>query len=283
METTNQNKWIILKDWKFWFQLSIAILILVALLTDYMDGMINIATKFTDPDSGLNMWQISNGNLNGYDYAGFTIFYFTFFTSQSNIFVILWCLISVIKWNKKSITDNDLLTYAIATYITITMLIFQTMLFPLSFIKNSEGEMAISSWRFINWFTQESLHLIGPLMFIIFVLIVRQKSSTIDTKTLVTKKIWVSFTYPLIWGIGELIRGEFYYQSNRPVGTQYHYFFMNIHLNGGESGYPIPGLSIPGILWFIIAILFILAIALGFFVLYNFIVNKRTQKQNVIA
>lgn len=287
METTNQNKRAILKDWKFWFQLAIAILIFAAILTDYIDRMVNISDLVGDNKNSI--WEVNSFDkdgkaLVGYDYAGFTFYYFTYFTTQSNIFVAVWCLISVIRFNKKSITDNDLLTYAVATYITITMIIYQTMLFPTSFGKNADGVMILSLWGFENWFSQEILHLIAPIMFIVFVVRFRESHSLISTKTLLTKKIWVSFTYPLVWGIGELIRGEFYYRSNRPVGTQYHYFFMNVHQNGGDNGYPVESLAMPGVVWFLIAILFILAISIGFFTLYNFVINKRESKQkNVIV
>lgn len=298
METKKQNLLLCIKDWRFWFKIALAALIIFSVTYDYVDGML----KLSEPNKKGEMgsWAIKiahyikgeNGSdalsfTQQYDYAGFTFFYFTYFTIQSNLFVALWCIIAACQHLKEGNTKitKSIIAYSVATYITITGLIYNFMLFPLAFIKDADGVMPVSNFKPMTWISQQSLHTISPITFVLYTVLFRTRGELIEQKTLLKTKWWVPFTYPVIWGVGDLLRGEMYYRSGRPSEIQYHYFFMHIHQNGGTEGYPIKGLKLPGVAWFIIAIGIIAAISFGFFVLYSYaslkIVKKNATKTEV--
>lgn len=291
LRTKKQNTVLIVKDWRFWYKIIIGLILVAALAYDWINGMVNMDTKFAlNPASAMkdgvitnqskydeamawgNTWGVGNGK---YDYFGFTIFYFTYFTTQSNLFCIFWLFFAArhhLVEGNKSLTKT-LVSISVATYITITGIVYNFMLFPLGFIPNPDGSLPISSWSAAQWLSQESLHTLGPITFILYVALFRSTGTQlIAHKKLMRTKWWVPFMYPIVWGIGELVRGEFYFQSGRPESSQYHYFFVDIHSKVSVAG-------LPGVVWFFIAITFIFCLSFGFFTLYNnSIFNRNLRK-----
>lgn len=262
-----------LKDWKFWFKLLFGLSILGCLIWQYTTGMLGI----DKPNSkGEYLWAFQNITNDGnttinYDYSGFTVYFFSFFTIQSNLLVAIWFLAAAFTHSNegKNFFTRHYFSIGVATYISITSLIFNFVLLPPAISQNQ-----VSGWGATGWIQNEWLHTFGPIALVLYVVLFLNKDEILDNKTFWKLKNWKYILYPLCYGVYILIRGELRYRSGKMAATQYPYFFLEIHKNGGDAGYPIKGLPIPGWVWFIIVVIIIAAISLGFATLYNFAANK---------
>ncbi|QHX35776.1 hypothetical protein STIUS_v1c02210 [Spiroplasma sp. TIUS-1] len=260
---SNVNKFI--KDWKFWFKLATMILIFVAIIWDLVVNISNPAKEW--------IYEYKPENNEGeptiiYNSTGAALSYLSFFTVQSNLLVAFWLMISLIKQEG----DHKLLTTKVsifvATYITITMLIFNLVLLPeLCISEPKTSDIHPSNWKGTTWFKQMTLHLVGPLLFIFYILFFMKTDEAKGTKEFLKNDSLKVMYYPIVYGIYILIRAEIRIAMGMPTtGTStYPYFFMNLR----ESWY-----------FFIMIVFILIGLCIGLSTLYNLIISKRiNQKQ----
>lgn len=195
------------------------------------------------------------------DYGGYIVAHFTFFTVLSNFAIAFWFLFAILQPSKegKSGYVGYRMTLILTTFITITMIIWLGLLMPTS-LANGDKMNAI------DWFYGLTEHLLFPLLFIGYVLLIfKVEGEVMDQKTYM-KKEWKNIIFILLgYGAYCLIRGEIRYQGHQP--SMYPYFFFNIHaakVNG-----------LPGPVWFVIALLLIAGISIGFSSGYNKLILKK--------
>ncbi|ALD66458.1 Pr6Pr family membrane protein [Spiroplasma cantharicola] len=267
-----------LKDWKLWYKLSISLLIIGFLLQGFIRGMINIGDSVYKIDGEeFKKWAIYIKDINnnkpgefvGYDYQGYIINYFSFFTIQSNILVAIWFLVSFFNHNREGQVKflSRTITLCVVTYITITGLIFNGMLLPQVLL--TENDLVLTP---IWWIDQMVLHTVVPIATIAYYLFLMKQELNFSFKEFIKKDFLVMCIYPIIYLIFSLIRGELIYRSvgsNALLASKkgaYPYFFLEIHNN------QVSGLS--GIVWMFIAIIAIISIIIGLGSLYLFIASK---------
>lgn len=217
----------------------------------------------------VEMFIRNNPQYFHFDYNGDILYLFGFFTIQSNIFVVIACLHLAIyhPYEGKIKTTNFYVILPVATYITITSLVFNFMLMPT--MLTSGKPMSASSWV-----ENEILHTIGPILFVVYVCIFMNKNNFMHGNYFWRHANWIYIMYPIAYGIVTMLCGELKIASNYPLGIQYPYFFLEIH-----SKEPIPGLPISGAVWFVIAVSLIAAMCLGFSALYNYAGYKMKDKK----
>ncbi len=267
-----------LKDWKLWYKLAIALLIIGFILEGLIRGIINIGDSVYKIDGQeFEKWAVYIGDKNskdpakfvGYDYQGYIINYFSFFTIQSNILVAIWFMVSFFNHNKESETKfiSRSISLCVVTYITITGLIFNGMLLPQVLL--TENDLILTPFW---WVEQMVLHTIVPIATIVYYLLLMKQKLNFNFKEFIKKDFTVMCIYPIIYLICSLVRGELIYRS---VGSDailaskkgaYPYFFLEIHNK------QVSGLS--GIAWMFIAIIAILTIIIGLGSLYLFVASK---------
>lgn len=241
------------------------IIILRALLATATFGMI-IADWFY----GLSLISsaVHKNNVFNYYYTDgntYSMYYFAFFTIQSNLLCVLyfWGL-SIWPWleGKKKIFSHNM-NLAIAVYITVTFIVYNLVLLPVAQPTNAWG------WIFTAW-----AHMLQPILFVLYFLLyspVSKPTTYWRTSFRVFPKVLI---YPLAWLAFTIIRGflikwknfiAFHYHL--PNGFQYFsYFFLD--LTSYEYG-------IPGWVWFIISFIVLFWIFFGLTMLYNYLTNKR--------
>jgi len=248
----------IFKDWRFYFKLGFGCFFAATVLYTWLNPLIN-GIKVT-PEQ-IAQWP--NASWIQKDKGDFTFHIFSFFTIQTNIMVILWFILGAIFHDREGKIDSrwfgQYMTLAITTYITITGIIFNTMLLPFLTI---EG--------FYGWFTNVVEHMVCPVVAIVYFLcfMKREKGSVLTSQLFWKKYLWKYFIYPIVWVIVMMIRGEFRYEAGK--FWPYPYFFMNVHESTG---------GIAGGIWLAIAAIFIIAIVLGISTLFNWIAYKQLAKQ----
>lgn len=263
MFKTNLKNYI--KDWRFWFKLVLMLLVLFVVLWDFVMSIINPAKEFIytytiDKDGVLTESKVV-------DHIGSLVSYLSFFTIQSNIFVVVWLIIALIFHNREG--EHKLLSTKISTlvavYITVTMMIFNFVLLPqLSLTLDKDNTFNPINWGAFMWFKQMTVHLVGPLSFVIYILCFMKIQDVKPTKQFLKEDSWKSLLYPLVYGIYILLRAEIRIASGMPTtGTStFPYFFMNL-----REAWPA----------FIVVILIIVVLLMGLSTLYNFIIGKRVK------
>jgi len=249
-----------LTNWKWWYKIIGFLLALGGLVTLLVSGILNIHREFDL--EGINLrWEIYDRDGNRFwDYDSSTLMYFSYFTTQTNILVMIWFLIAVIKPQQEG--KGRLLSYTgtllIATYISITSIVWLTILLPGMIVSKIQRPS-------YEWPASVLLHLIVPVMFVLYFTLWMNQTKELTTKRWV-KISWVIILYPVIYGVLMLIRGEVRLASGYSSITSYPYFFLEVH----ETFMDIPGYA-----WFFIALGVVLAVAFGFSTLYALAIEKR--------
>lgn len=245
-------------DWKFYFKLFFGLFLTATLLYTWLDSLINGIT-LTDAEkaSAPNWeWYIQ-------DKGDYTLNFLSYFTIQTNIFVALWFVLSAIFHNKEGKKSSKwfgpYVALGVTTFITITGVIYNTMLLP--------TQLGRTGFHF--WYTTVVEHMVSPIVMIVYFLAFmnKEKGSVLETKGFLKEKLWLFYLYPIIWLVVMLIRGEFRYQAGKAYA--YQYFFINVH----ETSYGLPGWA-----WLIIAFVIIVLIIVGFTSLYNSLIYKQQGK-----
>lgn len=133
--------------------------------------------------------------------------FFSYFTIQSNLLVILWFTLAIFV-DHKSFIFRPFVRSGLLVYITVTMIVFFTLLF-----KSNVG---------LNFVSTYVLHLIMPLAYIIDWFMDRPGEKI----KLKTSMLWL--VYPIIYCIYTLIRG-------RIVGWYPYYFLSPIRMGSYEG------------------------------------------------
>ncbi|AGR42173.1 Pr6Pr family membrane protein [Spiroplasma diminutum] len=284
-----------LKDWRLWYKLAVALLISAFVLESLIKGIINIDHSFYEYNGEkYQKWAIYSPIISsldqgieiiGYDYEGYIINFFSYFTIQSNILVVIWFIIGFFNHNKEG--QMKVLTKAfslsIITYITVTALIFNGLLLP-QLLASPLGDGLKPIW----WIEQMVLHTIGPILTVIYFLFFMKQNITFNFKEFIVHDFWKMLIYPLIYLVVSLTRGELIYKS---LGSDallaskkgaYPYFFLEIHNKKALSSELGETFINSGITWMFIAIITILGIIIGLGSLYLFIASKTNNFRNNI-
>ncbi|ELL44107.1 Pr6Pr family membrane protein [Spiroplasma melliferum] len=254
------------RDWRFWFKIIIALVALFGLLTNYLTNLLHLDKMFvTDSNNQVTyLWAVydQTGAISHWNYAGYTIWWISFFTTQSNFLVLIWFVIAIICHRQEGII-KPLKTYfslSVAVYITVTCLIYNFVLLP-GILKNKD-----LMWGPLQWTEQIILHVIVPILTIIYIVIFAKQSPLVSTKQFYQQKLGWYFIYPILYGVYGVIKGILCEYSGMHLKIAYQYFFLQI------TNPKVQGL--PGIVWFIIAIVLISGIITAFGGLYHFSILK---------
>ncbi|WP_027063563.1 Pr6Pr family membrane protein [Mesoplasma seiffertii] len=260
-------------NWRFFLCMGMFILLSVIIFQDFIKTLINIESITYKAEDGTDIktWGYLRDGVMYYDRAGFIFYYFGFFTIQTNIMIAVWFFVMAFFNTKvgKIKLISSTCSVAIATYIAVTMLIYNLMLLPVHVPKDG-----------YDWFRQLSLHLIAPLVMICYTLFELKTDGVISVKEFAKKYLWKLYIYPIAYLIVNLIRGEVRRAGGWPRFTSYPYFFLEIHEKEAIKGVPIPGA-----VWLLIAAVLIIVIIAGLSLGFTKILNNRHLKAttNVIV
>lgn len=247
-----------LTDWKFYFKLIFGLFLTATLLYTWLDPLIN---GITVPDAEKT--EAPNWIWFTQDKGDYTLNFLSYFTIQTNIFVALWFVLSAVFHNqegkKSSKWFGPYMALGVTAFITITGLIYTTMLLPTQTDRTG----------FYFWYTNVVEHMIAPIVMVVYFLVFmnKEKGSVLETKLFLKEKLWMFYLYPIIWLVVMLLRGEFRHQAGKAYA--YQYFFINVH----KDSYGLPGWA-----WLIIALAIIALIIIGFTSLYNWVIYKQQGK-----
>ncbi len=245
-----------LNNWKFWYKLAGATVIIIGLLIniififiEWPNIPIETATTADLGDSLFNM--------------------FCYFTIQSNFFVLIWFLYVAFNPKKEGMQHSigsPYATLSFTLYITITFLIYNLVLLPSGPPPTIHG-----------WISTAFLHMIAPLMMIIYFCFfyeINQKSTfkVIKIKNFLAKKIYLMYIYPTIWVPFVTLRSFFRLNSKIPSkeNSAFLYFFMD---------YRTEMFGIPWIRFILIMLVVFFVLGLGLAILYQFIMTLNFKKQ----
>ncbi|PPE05182.1 Pr6Pr family membrane protein [Williamsoniiplasma lucivorax] len=292
-----------LLNWKFWFKLLIGLFLICLIIGMYIKNMIELGALANQLTSFFDGKQVTKEALTqhlaelskqgwsvgkfmdwiainmsfgkdglkqfdfGANFGDYTVNTFSYFTTLSNIAVAVWFILAALQ--PKNEGKRGYLSYKVTlivvTYITITMLIYNGLLLPQ--MLGSGGGLTP-----MGWFESMTEHVVGPLLFIFYICFFFNVEHKHQNKKSFMIKEWPWHVAILVtYAIYAMVRGEIRYQGDKPAGTQYPYFFLNIHAE--------KVLGMPGWAWFIIAIILVSGICLGFSMAYHTILDKRSQKQ----
>ncbi|WP_338956092.1 Pr6Pr family membrane protein [Spiroplasma endosymbiont of Polydrusus cervinus] len=226
----------------------------------YLDKMIVTGSD----QKPIYLWAVYDkaGVISHWNYAGYTMSWISYFTTQSNFLVLIWFLIAIIGHRHEGII-KPLKTYfslSVTVYITVTCLIYNFLLLP-SILKNKD-----LTWNAIRWAGQIMLHVVVPLLTIFYIVGFTKQSTLVSTRQFYQQKLGWYFLYPILYGVYGIIKGILCKYSGMHPNIAYQYFFLQI------TNPKVAGLS--GIVWFVIAIVLISGIILAFGSLYHFIILK---------
>lgn len=239
----------------------------------YFFGLLSFCTILS-----YYIWNIADGREVKRVYQGnyeiYTIDYLTTFTLLSNVLVQAWFFCAAINYKQegKSKLLGHTSANALATMITVTLIIYNGILIPVNGFPNE------SFGQFVTIVD----HVIMPIAFIVYVNVLMDNKQHISLKDFLKNKFWIQFTMVLTYCIFAMIRGElrfnsgeYYYQlgqNGKPIiNLLYPYFFLDIHHTGPAN--------IPGIGWFFIAFFSIIGLLVVFSSLYNWINSKVIEKE----
>lgn len=281
---------IYVKDWRFWYKLILFAYVTSMVMYSVMYDWIHIGDIYYTNSSGQKVqmyyyeWYDSSGKVHGgYNVLLYVFHTFMFFTNQSNMLVSFWLLYAVIHHKdegKRKILSNYFST-GVALYITVTSIVAMWYMLPLSIISGLLGKgqsanpMGGSSGTvdggnaLFNTFNVFSLHLFGPVLFILYVTLWLKKEKVVS-KTEFIKKYLVNYSiYPIAYIIVTTICSIILWKSNVQYAIQAPYFCFYVWQNGSDGTYPLPGIPVGGWFWAILTVVIMVAIVIGFGVLYN--------------
>lgn len=178
-----------------------------------------------------------------------------YFTLQSNVWVFVSAVLSVVFINKKQRHSIYMVKYIFTVSISLTGLVFCTLLAPFA-------DQSYRPWALNSWLT----HVIVPLLVIV--------DFFIDNYNLKIKKeqVFLSLIPPLCYFLITTLL--FFMRVDFGRGVNYPYFFFNYLSPAGIFGFSnTPPFIIGSFYW--IVLLFIIVLAFGF--LYSKIHNLQTQ------
>lgn len=226
-----------IKNWKFYYKISFALLGSLTCIIPWLINLFNPAI---------------------FDKGDYTFNYFSYFTTQSNIFVWLWFYIAAFKIDKegkiKSLSYN--LTLIITVYISVTFIIYNLVLLPINPPKNAE-----------HWIRSVIEHLICPIGMVIYFIFFYEANKVTNNNTYWKKEVWKLYPYLIGYATFMIIRGEFRYRIDKP--DPYPYFFLNIHQKT---------LDLPGAIWLIIVLLIVSSLLFSLGTGYNTLAYSKKQK-----
>lgn len=246
-------KW---NNWRFYYRILFGLLILGMLFYTLFNGLINGITVPDDEKENAKNWEWFTQ-----DKGDYTLNFFTFFTTQTNILVGSWLFFSALLENNEKMKVKKLWNYhvvlGITIYISITGIIFNTLLLP-TVIKNTSV---------IFWLTTGTAHMLCPIVMIVyFILMPKNNRKILPMKQFIRHKLGFYYIYPICWVVIMLIRGEFRYQAGKAYA--YQYFFLNTHKTT---------FGMSGAIWLVIATIFILSIIFVLSYLYNWLSLKQSK------
>ncbi len=247
------------RDWRVYYKLLFAVLIgygiFAALIESYVHGIpITVKNPTWSEEATKNF-------IN--DKGDYTFNYFNYFTIQTNLLVFALLLGAGLfpKYEGKNKWLGYNMTLAITIYISITFLIFNLMLLPVE---------QPQTWR--AWLYSTIQHVICPIVMIVYFLFFMERENNIKTtKVYWRQDLWKFYFYPIVWTIVNMIRGEFRWQARKAF--PYQYFFLNVHKSLA---------GIPGVVWFIIAVIAIAGLVFWLGTLYNFCSYKFVNKKKIV-
>lgn len=252
-----QDLKVYLRDWKFYFKLIFGLFFAAVLLYHWLNPLINGINVTDEQKADARNWEWFTQ-----DKGDYTLNFVSFFTIQTNIMVVLWLIFSAIYHKQEGKTNSKwfgtYMALGITTFITITFIVFNTMLLPTPAVLNQT--------TFFFWFTNVIEHMVVPIIMIVYFVFFmnKEKGSVLSNKMYWQKHLLIYYSYPIIWLFIMLVRGEFRYQAGKVWA--YQYFFINIHKTS---------FGLAGWIWLIIAAVFIILIIFGISTLFNSVAYKQ--------
>lgn len=251
-----------LKDWRLYFKIFLAAIIAFGLIWFLVQGIVDIKTNNDD-------WKrtLADGTVY-YDYGGYVADFFSYFTYQSNILLLVWLLVAIAcPWHEGKRWMGAMTQLLVATYISITTIIFWCMLIPSNVSAWHDG--TATPYNAITWVCSVLLHAVSGIGFTIYVCLFSTKFRTYNWLRWSWRYAWTTLIYPAVYCAAILIREECRIHSMANEDTIAPYFFFKIHehVNG-----------MMGWIWLIIAIVAIVIIAYVLSTLYAYAQDKTKEK-----
>lgn len=293
------------KNWKFWYKLVAGLFTIGIFLAVFISGIIdvkNLGNEVLDWFNGYNKNQTLDQFRDAFEkkfasrfrvdwisiipvlsssenrvidlsisagYGEYAFFFNTFFTNISNLLVGVWFLSAALMPKKEG--KNYYLgfssTMIVTTYISLTMIIFTFVLAPAA-LTSGIGNIKLT-WEVIVVGILQ--HIIFPIALIVYVCLFYNTRYTMTNEKYMKKEWWKLIFWLLVYLAWSLIRGEIRYRGRRPLGTQYPYFFMQIH--------DPKVMGMPGVAWLVIVVIIIFGLIFGTSILLNFIITRRVHRQ----
>ncbi|MDQ0567823.1 Pr6Pr family membrane protein [Mycoplasma yeatsii] len=234
-----------------------------------------ISQQFSNVKKLLNwssLYLDEKGLINriSFNISEFAVYFFSFFTTITNILVAFWFILTAItidkqnrKWKFLS-TDS---TFTITLLITVTFVIYNFILFPVSIATN---KFKLNHWELMQ---NTIVHIISPLIMIssyLFFIDHDQKYFS-DKKNLY--RVWsISVAILILYGVIAIIRGAIAVFGGASVDdtASFPYFFVQV-FNSNVLG--VHGVFIFFATTFIICMITILSS-----IIYWKIINKRLER-----
>ncbi|KNG79264.1 Pr6Pr family membrane protein [Mycoplasma sp. HU2014] len=294
----NKSKY---KTLKFWYFLLFGTFLLTTILLAFIISVINyslinqqindfisknghmtseqlkdlIFQQFSNAKKLLNWSSIyldDKGLINriSFNISEFAMYFFSFFTTISNILVAVWFILTAVtidKQNKKLKFLSPDSTFTITLLITVTFIIYNFILFPVS--------IATNKFKLNNWELMQNtiVHIISPLITIsayLFFIDHDQKYFS-DKKNLY--RVWsISVIVLVLYGVIAIIRGAIaiFGGASADDSASFPYFFVQV-FNSNVLG-------VHGIFIFFATTFIICMITICSSIIYWKIINKRFER-----
>ncbi|WP_026389543.1 Pr6Pr family membrane protein [[Acholeplasma] multilocale] len=213
---------------------------------------------------------------------GYIVFYFSYFTTLSNVLIAVWLTYAAFAPQREGVkgllsSKGAILT---ATYITITMLIYNLVLLPVGLMAGNGIE---ANWYWVNQF---GLHLIMPLLFIAYAVFMMDHKNEELAKAKVFQQWLMQFCGLIGYAIYTFIRGGIREgMGNKIASTNFPYFFVELWhkdpLHAGkydDLGNYVSG-GIHGAILFFVVVIIIAAFMIGFSTLYMYIIRQLNKRK----
>ncbi|WP_342277063.1 Pr6Pr family membrane protein [Spiroplasma endosymbiont of Nebria brevicollis] len=137
------------------------------------------------------------GRISHWNYIGYTLSWLSFFTTQTNVLVLVWFFIAIIKHLQEGKIKllQSYFSLSVTVYITVTCLVYNFLLLPMALLNNSNS-MGLTSWQ---WLSQLILHTFVPILAVVYIIIFAKHSQLIPTKMFYKQKLGLFFIYPVIY------------------------------------------------------------------------------------
>ncbi len=259
MINTNLDKknFDLIKDWKFWYKFIFGIFIFIAIFLN----IINIFYQYPKIPMGDSISKdIGDAILNN----------FMYFTIESNLFVLIWLLYAAFNPNKEGKNKNILSPYIsifICIYITITGLVYNSLLLPKSQPTNIMG-----------WISTLIEHMLTPILFIIYFIFFYNiyESEIVSYKKFSKEHLYKMYIYPIFWIIIVELRAFFRLHSGVPSKEKSAFLYFFLNFTNEKNSFGIENWIF---LILIVFVLLILGTLLAYF--YLFIFKKRQRKLRI--